>query len=785
MDSFNIVDNSNSAQYMAATTTEKNVLVLAGAGTGKTRTIINRATHLLQKGVSPDKICILAFTKRAADEIHTRLKENIGTSGSKIQASTFHAWSLSIIKSFPSIFGGNDFTILDRDDQTQLIKVILKGDVYSELPKPKKICDVLSLSRNKLKSIAESLVEIFPNEDFPSDIFTSVANQYNIRKQKNNYLDYDDILELLIDKIENSEQLKKSLSKKIEHLLIDEMQDTNPLQWKLLQHLNTKSHLFCVGDDAQSIYGFRGADFKSIHTFSEKIKGSKVYKLTYNYRSTQEILNISNWLLTTSSLNYGKQLTSIKKDGEVPILLKHSDSWDEAKWIVDSLKSTYAEGMRWQDHMLLVRNSVHARIIEAKFLQNKIPYQVIGGGRFFDSSHIRDLISFLKVANNHHDEIAWMRFLTLWKGVGDRKANILIRKILKSPSVEEVLLILKSDNTIPDVIFIAYNDLLKAGSNLLLVFDKSLKFIQDEIKNKYNANWLKIKNDFATVRELAKTHTSISSFIDEYVLNPIHRNQDKPLEDSVRICTIHSAKGSEAKVCYVINVSVGDFPDFRDISDNERKEEERRVLYVALTRAKEKLVITKNISNEIELTKDQIEKYSLLGNLPDNYVNTVDISKKSKINNCSDSFVTIDKSILFKHLKPYKILNSTECNLPKFSFYLYHGFTKNINISMLSLHVLSIKEKRKGKYSLYSSTFEIKGFVSSLDGEKISESRCVTGYRVNSKGYIIPIFYQSWQSFGTKNELSIQFSIPESILHIKDFILACESLPDKAKIGAD
>jgi DNA helicase II / ATP-dependent DNA helicase PcrA len=444
----NLLEELNPAQRKAATTNAQNTLVLAGAGSGKTKTIVARAAYLIDKGVPANEIQIVTFTRRAASEIVTRVESHLGLQAEGLRASTFHTFCLSILRRYPKVFDLKGFNVIDRDDQIMMFK-LLRGkfedkrakeaaakasqtstgktitfqrkktaQTISEiLPKPKELVDLYSYSRNTQISLKDALYKQLPDFQPAYEEIKTVMKGYEAQKQERHYLDYDDILEYVARYLNADDWLLERVTENTKYLLVDEMQDTNPLQWLLLQPFIGRTQLFCVGDDAQSIYGFRGADFENIHSFKQRVPDTEVLTLDLNYRSTQEILDLSNWLLDRSELDYKKRLTAHRGEGIKPVLHSFGNEFDEARFIVSDLKKRYDKGAPWHHHMILLRSAFSGRQVESALIAANIPYVFIGGTKLLEAAHVKDLISMLRVTVNYLDELAWIRFLTLWDGV--------------------------------------------------------------------------------------------------------------------------------------------------------------------------------------------------------------------------------------------------------------------------------------------------------------------------------------------------------------------------------
>ena len=614
----------NKEQNSAATWEGGHVLILAGAGCGKTKTIIARAQFLIEYITTAERVQILTFTRKSASEIVERVKNKLGDKANNLKASTFHTWCMSLIRKSPDLFGCRGFSVIDRDDQLTLLRLTRSSSDKAKnplIPRPSDLCDIYSYGRNVGCSLRQAIELKAPESIDEFDEIAKIIRSYEDKKEARKYLDYDDILDVVATQFNNYPKILDWVSSNFTDLLIDEFQDTNPLQWKLISPLIPKLRLFCVGDDAQSIYGFRGADFESIHKFKEKVEGSTVLKLSVNYRSTQEILDLSNWLLNKSNLNYEKNLISDRGPGIVPRIETFTNEWEEASWIIDNLKENRSEGDRWDQNMILCRTAYSARAVEGALIESKIPYKFIGGRKLFESAHVKDVLSALRIIANPQDDLGWMRYLPLWGGVGDKTASDALSQISKNDSLDRCIEILKSYPKISKEAL----SILKEGANgetteecFKTCADGLYKVLENKYKNK---NWEQRLKDFDVIERLSQTTTSILEFLEAYILEPIYLTEALPKgneDDVVTVITIHSAKGAECKRCYVINVSPGSYPLTRALSSGANIEEERRVLYVALTRAKDELIVTRSggfsaasSSSKIKIDDQMYERYFL------------------------------------------------------------------------------------------------------------------------------------------------------------------------------
>lgn len=593
----------NEAQQRAVESTSRNSLVLAGAGTGKTTTIIARANHLIERGVDPSRVQVLTFTRRSAQDIQRRVANAASGSAEKIRASTFHAWCHSLIRSNPQAFGYRDWSLVDGSDQESLFRLVRGKRKRGTFPTANQIQSAYSFARNTLIPLKEAVE--YKLADFLDDFsaIAAISAEYQDRKTSGKYLDYDDLLEIVGTRLGQSSEVKSAIAGQVEHLLVDEAQDTNPLQWTILRPLVDAINLYAVGDDAQSIYGFRGADFKSIHEFKDRVSDAEIFRLQDNYRSTQELLDLSNWLLNQSTVDYSKNLRAVRGKGLLPRYELFRNVYDEAEKIADEVQDKHQNELApWGDNLILCRTNYQARPIEAELLERKIPYVFMGGTKLLESAHIKDLLSSLRVIANPFDELGWARFLMMYPGVGEVRASKLVDSVfrLATRTVSEnsagnyPLQSIAQHPLMPQAAADVLEAVWEVKNDVAGAISMALKHLESLLQNRYlHQNWDARKRDFDSLIKLAKGRKGILEFVEEYLIDPIHVSQIGPgSRDCVIISTIHSAKGMEAKRVFVIGVNPGNYPHQRSVGSVSDIEEERRVLYVALTRAENELILT-------------------------------------------------------------------------------------------------------------------------------------------------------------------------------------------------
>lgn len=625
------MDSLNEQQKYAATFNDKHLLVLAGAGTGKTRTIIARAKYLIQSGVNPKRILILSFTRKSAAEIVERISTELPSTKSEgLIGSTFHSWCMAIIQNNPDIFPQASYTLLDREDQESCFRLLCgrkwgHKNKNDEKVAPKSIVDIYSYMANAQCSLSDAIrMKMYNNApatlnvDDDNEVLKGVIVMYLDYKRSRKYIDYDDILLIVSKYLKRNEELRKHIAGLYDHILVDEMQDTNPLQYELLSSFYEDCHLFCVGDDAQSIYAFRGADFNTIHKFPEIVAGAEVCKLIINYRSTQEILDLANWVIGNSPLNYDKKLIAHRGNGEKPQILHWRDEWEEAENIALNLLDEFKiHGKKWGDNLVLSRSSWGMRKVEGSLIKHKIPYRIFGGSSLMQSRHIRDVVAPMRIVSNYLDEIAWSRYLQLWEGIGPVASAKIIGKVINEKNLDDCLFSLMEMNLQKEIA-----DTLVQISNLQFdpanAITEALSVMFGRLKQIYKDEWEWRKDDFPILGEVAKKTGSISEFVSEYILDPqldLYAKDGSKVDDRVILSTIHSAKGLEAENVFLVNASSKSYPTPKAVLNGEDAiEEERRCLYVALTRAKNKLRVYRDMQSIHVSNSD--EQFYFLNEVP-------------------------------------------------------------------------------------------------------------------------------------------------------------------------
>jgi len=622
-------------------------IIVAGPGSGKTRVITYKIAYLLYLGLKPENILLVTFTRAAAKQMIERVKNVTNRDMSSMLAGTFHHVCNTILRRYAALLDfKNDYSILDKEDSKDLLR-IAKNEYMREssdkykFPKEDVIMKVISYTCNTLNSLRETLLDIAPYLlEFENDI-EQIWGIYSQLKKDMNVMDYDDLLVNTLMLFHTHPDILKKVSEQFQYVLVDEFQDTNKIQIELIKAFSSvHGNLIVVGDDSQSIYSFRGAHFKNIKDFIDK-EGTKIFKIQTNYRSTPEIVNFINNMLPSNSVP--KTLKPKRKGYIKPFVIETFDDLEQADAVVQIIKNKLEEGINYKDIAILYRSHSLSMVIQQKLDTVGIPYRILSGLRFIETRHIKDVLGFLKVLNNPLDKISWIRILKLFPGIGTKTASKIYNEIEKginsgqSKNVEEIL-------TKTQLIrFTTPFELLK---KLYINMDKNPSEIIDYIYKDYYEEYslltfsdAKSRNmDIERFSEIASRYPSLSSFLEDLTLSEdigIMNVEKEEERDTITLTTIHGAKGLEWKVVILISVNPGDLPNGLAIKDKKLDEEER-LFYVAITRAKDELYILKQLSGTSNpFMKNSIyfvnKEYDFIEKIPDDIINRVRVNYKNDI----------------------------------------------------------------------------------------------------------------------------------------------------------
>jgi DNA helicase-2/ATP-dependent DNA helicase PcrA len=605
------MDELNGAQRQAATHGEGPVLVIAGAGTGKTRTLAARVAYLIEQGVSPQSIMLLTFTRRAAAEMTTRAGQLTDrTAAGKVWGGTFHATANRLLRQYGRAVGlAPEFTVMDQGDAGDLMNLV-RGELghgdrtkKKRFPRKSTLIGIYSRMVNSRTKLTPLLEQHYPwcGEHFEG--IREIFGAYTQRKRQRNVLDYDDLL-LYWRALCDVPEVAADVCDRFEHVLVDEYQDTNLVQAEILQAMRRqKKNIMVVGDDAQSIYSFRAATVRNILDFPEQFPGAAVVKLEENYRSVQPILDASNAVMAHAKQRYTKHLFSRRPSEQRPGVVTSIDEAEQCNEVCDALLAKLEEGVPLTQQAVLFRAGHHSDQLEIELTRRNIPFVKFGGLKFVEAAHVKDMIALLRLLDNPQDELSWYRVLQLLEGVGPVIAQRTIGELFGHADKSPLKRLLDDPPSMPAAArsgFEAMRQALRDCSE-----DGSLKpagqverirrFYEPIFERLYDNPKLRLR-DLEQLEQIATGYRSRNAFVTDLTLDPPSSTQDlagPPLldEDYVILSTIHSAKGCEWDCVHIIHAADGMIPSDMATASEEEIEEERRLLYVAMTRAKNTLTL--------------------------------------------------------------------------------------------------------------------------------------------------------------------------------------------------
>jgi len=610
--------NLNEDQLKIVNNIKGPVLVIAGAGSGKTRTIVYAVAKLILESIKPSEIMLVTFTNKAASEMLDRTQRILGKGLNGIWAGTFHSIANQFLRKYAKNLGMKaSYTIIDESDASTLMKLSINStnlqDFDERLPTAKIAKKILSYSINCNKSVQEVIEWKYSQFDSNKIIakLNEIFNVYKSKKAQDNLVDFDDLLtfwnKLLDDKL-----IAQRIARNIRYIFVDEYQDTNYIQAEIIYKLslqNPEKNIIAVGDDAQSIYAFRGANYKNILQFPKKYKNCKTYKLSYNYRSIPEILDFANESIKHNKFQFKKEMKTIRKNSLKPFHIIIDDDEAQAQFIVEQINNLESEGYKIKDIAILYRAGFHSLKIELELQRNGIPYIVRSGYSFFEKSHIKDLLAHLRVIENPYDEVSWFRIFSYVRGVGKKITKQILDIIMEmkdpldsildydffSTNLKRVKIPKNTrENIISHIKKLQYITKNNKPSEVILSL---MNFFEQSFKSKYT-NWQERIEDINQLRIYSQNYSTIQLFLETLTLNSSNIDSKKVFnkynqvnEDPLILTTIHRAKGLEWKIVFIPMLVETFFPSNKIKKDSSSFEEERRVFYVAITRAKDRLYL--------------------------------------------------------------------------------------------------------------------------------------------------------------------------------------------------
>ena len=594
----------NSQQLAAVTAGEGPSLVIAGAGSGKTRTLVYRVAYLIDSGIDPSQILLLTFTRKSSQEMLDRAGELIGVRSERVRGGTFHSVANMLLRRYGRSIGLEPgFTILDRGDAEDLIALVRAqlglNEKDKRFPRKGTIAEMFSKSENTLRPLAEIVVEEFDHFSDHLDALEQLQRGYQASKRQRQLVDYDDLLVLLRRLVMEDEGVRRTISSLYRYILVDEYQDTNRLQADVVRHLaSTHQNVMVVGDDAQSIYAFRGATFKNIMEFPSLFPGTTIYKLEENYRSTQPILNLANTIIEAATERYSKHLFTRKLDGPLPVLVEAAGENAQSRFIAQKILELREEGVPLGEMAVLFRSSFHSFDLEIELSRHGLPFVKRGGVKFIETAHVKDLLAHMRVVANPLDAVSWHRVLMLVEGVGPKKAQDVMAALVKSDKPYLALREMtgRSGKGLKDLALTLES---LAGSGELRPVEQVnhiYEYYLPILKTQYD-DYPKRMRDLDHLQTIAEGYQEVETFLSDLALEPpdgsvVGVEATDRDDERLVLSTIHSAKGLEWQCVFVIWIVDGRFPSVYSFSEDEGLEEERRLFYVSVTRAKRHLYLT-------------------------------------------------------------------------------------------------------------------------------------------------------------------------------------------------
>lgn len=589
----------NKAQYEAVTSPDRHTLVVAGAGSGKTRTIVYRLAWLAEQGVPPESILLLTFTRKAAHEMLARAQALLNRDLRSLPGGTFHSFAFSALRIYrPDWLEGRQFTLMDSADITQAVKqcreTIQAGKRDSSFPKTPTIANLLSKARNKEESIAAILERENQALRPYADALAEMGHTYAAYKRAHGLLDYDDLLFELDDLLARNETPAFILRNRFRHVLVDEYQDTNLVQARIVRQLaqspdpdTSGASVMAVGDEAQSIYAFRGANMRNIMEFPEQFPAARVIRLEQNYRSTQPILDVANGILSKAQSSYHKHLFTQKEGGDLPRLIRPISDLTEAELVgrrITELLQTH----KAHEIAVLLRAGFHSYALENVLRKNNIPFRKYGGLRFIEAAHVKDVFAFARLALNMRDLPAFSRVAQMHKGIGPKTVEKLHHVLLENKPEAIQKAFKRFPEFLADLEFI--ENLKERDLGPEQFFEELLAYYRPRLQTLYDDAHIR-EQGLEEIRKIAQGYENLDIMLSEIVLDSSDPDDDPAAENTLTLSTVHSAKGLEWNAVIILDAVEDRFPSRHSRVRPEDFEEERRLFYVACTRARQSLDI--------------------------------------------------------------------------------------------------------------------------------------------------------------------------------------------------
>ena len=651
-----ILEGLNDKQYEAVINTEGPCLVIAGAGSGKTKVLTNKIAYLIkEKNVLPWNILAITFTNKAANEMKERIANLVGDSARDIWVGTFHSICVRILRKFIDRIGfDSSFIIFDTTDQKNLVKRCLKELNIDEKVLNEKSC-LYEISNAKNDMLEPDLYKAKVKGDFRRETISKVYDLYQQKLRENNAIDFDDIINFTIKILLENVDVLEYYTNKFKYILVDEYQDTNKSQFTLITMLASKhGNITAVGDSDQGIYSFRGADITNILNFEKDFPGTKIIKLEQNYRCTGNILNVANEIIKNNEVKYEKKLWTENAKGELPKIFCSDNEYDEGRYIVEQIEHLKRqEKYKYSDFAVLYRMNTQSRAIEDILRREMVPYKIVGGLKFYERKEIKDIISYLRLIQNPSDNLSFNRVINEPKrGIGRTSIeaieqlamqnNTSMYEIIKNAQSYGLNRVYSNSREFVNCMeeFFNEKDNLKLSELIKKVLENTgyLKALENE-DTEESKNRIANLEEFLNVAiefEEESAENTLSEFLEGITLSSDIDNMEE--EDSVTLMTLHSAKGLEFPVVFLVGMEEGVFPGFKSIGEDKEIEEERRLCYVGVTRAKERLYLTRSKQRTTYGSTTYNPPSRFLKEIPENMLDGYEEAMEKKTNIEKDNF---------------------------------------------------------------------------------------------------------------------------------------------------
>ena len=596
----------NASQLEAVMTTEGPLLVIAGAGSGKTRTLTYRVARLVEEGVAPSCILLLTFTRKAAQQMLQRATRLLDHRCQNVAGGTFHSFGNLILRKYAAALGiASNFAIFDRVDAEALISMLRKeisgANQNRSFPRKHTLANIFSRAVNKMIPIDDVVYDDYPHLTGELEAINSIFHSYKRYKRDHNFFDFDDLLVYLQQLLKNHPDIRDRVASSYRYVLVDEYQDTNKIQAEILYLLTgANKNIMVVGDDSQSIYAFRGANFRNIMQFPEMFPGTRIISLEENYRSVQPILNLTNIIIEQAREKYSKNLFTRRSGGSLPVLVEARDENDQSLFIVDKIQQLCRQGVALNQIAVLFRAGYHSFDLEIELNRQQLPFIKVGGFKFVESAHIKDVLAHLRVISSPYDRISWYRILLIIEKIGPATAQKIYDAVVSEATGYTGLRAFKSKISAAAGLK-RLQDLFCAMDTASMPLEKMgeaiIQYYLPILKERYDDHPKRAK-DLEQLLAIMERYGNLDQFLTDMALEPPNTTMgdtftaETPAEDRLVLSTIHSAKGLEWHTVFIIWALDGRFPSPHALQKEEDLEEELRLMYVAATRARESLYFT-------------------------------------------------------------------------------------------------------------------------------------------------------------------------------------------------